>query len=391
MSGAGVLLLSKMLNCEISLTILFYFLISRLVIIWIHDFLLTLTVRNNFLKLFEIKLNILHCRNVGISFHTNLFIQRALDQQEGFLSFSFLFHVERDHAEDKDKVQRPSVTSALWALWPSSVSHFSSVCFASAFCVWDALWDFLTHTRAKFSRHAIIPVIDPSGSTVPCSLCRLLQTRPASGKQLAPWRLRHALLAVFIERHHRDYLCLILGLITPYITFPFCNPESGILRWHSKRLLLASNLRFSCIWLRVIVELRVSCSATRPGNKQLHLAAVQPWRGKKKKQRNLMTCFSLCFLRWWVRSWIPSIPCLSPSSSWAGVCRAPEAVKSWCVNCFYTSHLIFSLWSFLLQWPCSEAPLITLSWQPHPKSFARVIRCIVLSYLFLLILLCGRA
>lgn len=62
------------------------------------------------------------------------------------------------------------------------------------------------------------------------AFCRLLQTRPASGKQLAPWRLRHALLAVFIERHHRDYLCLIVGLITPYITFPFCNPESGILR-----------------------------------------------------------------------------------------------------------------------------------------------------------------
>lgn len=39
-----------------------------------------------------------------------------------------------------------------------------------------------------FPRHAIIPVIDPSGSAVPAA-CRLLWTRPASGKQLALRRL----------------------------------------------------------------------------------------------------------------------------------------------------------------------------------------------------------
>lgn len=199
--------------------------------------------------------------------------------------------------------------------------------------------------------------------------------------------LRHALVAVFIERHHRDYLSLIICLITPYITFLFLQPWE----WHSALTQQEAAFSFDFVFF---LHLTLSyCGA------QSFLLCNSTWKqavtpggrpaakGKKKKSSVISWPASVCvFLRWWVRSWIPSIPCLSPSSSWAGVCRAPEAVKSWCVNCFYTSHLIFSLWSFHLRWGSADNFVLTAS--PKVICAAHPMHC---SILFLLILLCGRA
>lgn len=146
----------------------------------------------------------------------------------------------------------------LLLLCSSSVSRFSSVRFASALCVEDVL--SCTH---KFSHHAIIPVIDPSGSAEPFSPNRLLQTRPASGNQLAPWRLRHALIAVFTDgRRETMSVCIVICIITHHVscisatlTVIFCVDTAKL--W----------FLLKCVFFLRLVRLRVSCCVTRPGNK----------------------------------------------------------------------------------------------------------------------------
>lgn len=226
MSGAGVLLLSKML-------------ISRLVIIWIHDFLLTLTFRNNFLKLFEIKLNILHCRNVGMSFHTDLFIQSALlHLQEGFLSFPFSSVLNVIMQKIKCRGPVLPLHCGRCGLHLCLIRHPCALHLPSAF---ETRSRTSSRTR-ELSFHGtpsfqLLIRAEAQCRAAFADCCRpaqhLVSSWPRGG-----W-LRHALVAVFIERHHRDYLSLIICLMTHYITFLSWNPESGIPRWHSKRLLLA--------------------------------------------------------------------------------------------------------------------------------------------------------
>lgn len=151
---------------------------------------------------------------------------------------------------------------------------------------------------------------------------------PAAAVPDTPWS------PFSIGWHPGAYLYLIMCTLPYYVAlFPKNNSSmlsraSGFLK-KKKKIGAVTQLEsalFRCVVFRVSAQLKVSPCATWPGNKPLQLAAVQPWWNLY----NLMSFFSLGsgLVKQWVRGWIPSIPCLSLSSSWARVCMFPEDNQS---------------------------------------------------------------